>query len=47
MNVKTLGSRVVQTQVFLHLADSTNGTLQNALDEDTLLGVDHLVVAGL
>lgn len=47
MNVKTLGPRVVQTQVFLHLADSANGTLKNALDENTLLGVHHLVVTGL
>lgn len=47
MNVKTLGSRVVQTQVFLHLADSANGTLKNAFDENTLLRVHHLVVTGL
>ena len=47
MNVKTLGSRVVQTQVFLHLADSANGTLKNAFDENTLLRVYHLVVTGL
>lgn len=47
MNVETLGSRVVQTQVFLHLADSANGTLKNAFDENTLLRVHHLVVTGL
>jgi hypothetical protein len=47
MDVQTFGPRVVQAQVFLHLAYSTNGTLKNALDEHTLLGVDHLVVAGL
>jgi hypothetical protein len=47
MNIKTLGPRVVQTQVFLHLADSANSTLKNALDENTLLGVHHLVVTGL
>lgn len=46
MDVKTFRSRVVQTQVFLHLAYSANCTLKDALDKHTLLGVHHLVVAG-
>jgi hypothetical protein len=47
MNVETLGSRVIQTQVFFHFANSANGALQDTLDKDTLLRVDHLVVATL
>jgi hypothetical protein len=47
VHVQTGGTRVEQHQVLFYLADAANGRLKHLLDEDSLLWVDHLVVAFL
>lgn len=47
MHIQALGPRVIKTQVFFHLADPTNGAFKYSFYEHSLLGVDHLVIAGL
>jgi hypothetical protein len=47
MNVQTAWPWVIQTKVFLHFANSANCAFKNPFDENTLLGVYYLIVAGL
>ena len=46
MDVDGLRSGVEEHEVFLHLADTGDRRLEHSLDEETLLGVHNLVVAG-
>ena len=47
MHIQALWPRVEQAQVFFHLTDPTNGAFKDAFYKHSLLGVDHLVIAGL
>ena len=45
MDVHGARARVEKDQVLLDLADAADGGFEDALDIDTLLRVDHLIVA--
>ena len=45
MDVDTVWSGVVSNKILLKLADSTNCALENFLDKDSLLRMDHLIIA--
>jgi hypothetical protein len=45
MYINRSRSIIEENQILLELTDSENGALEHFLDENALLGMDHLVIA--